>query len=993
MKAFKLSLIAMALASTTMAQYDGKSQYQSFKTSDGTTFRISPENWDVDYRGNHRGIVKVNAVNEAVITRIQWRRPDLQIETKQVVVNDSAGNAIDNVWVKEINSEFADVVFEPTAGVGTYYIYYLPYVHNKLWYEARRQNDYTEFLKVNYKADTAWLQKVKTKGNIAIAKTEVIESRLEHDFWTSMGIIATASEVDALKKTYNQDVLIFTENRAFPIRRKQSLPYRWIEKGVSSNFTGYALRDEYYVWQIGVFAAKRNVSKLNVEFSDFKSENATISKDEVTCINTEGVSWTGQKERYEVNVVQNELQALWCGISIPKDAQVGTYKGTARVTDSNGLNEVVSINITVTNEVAINRGDNEMWRHSRLRWLNSNIGSNYESVKPYTPLSINGNKIDVAGKVLELQENGLPKNITINHQKVFKTDPAFIVVSEGKEFKFTANNLVIRQDGSGRSSWTASSQLGNFKFDMKAFLEADGYARYTITLASAGGDIPVDDVKLILEYTNLSSQYFMGAGLGVKGGYTPKELEWDFTGPCDSYYIGSVEAGTHVEIRGANYHGPLQWDYKKTLPEAWSNNKKGKLSLKKDKNAVICVQTGTQTITKEERQYEFSILMTPVKAIDTKHQFSQRYFHHIPTDIVNAPMANIINIHHARNLNPVINYPWVVQDSLVQYIKEQHKENRKVKLYYTIRELSTQATEVFALMSLNGEIYLPGPGKGYTWPQEHLIDGYSCAWYTGLPNQDSDASLAMSAFSRFINYYLEGLKWMLVNYEIDGIYMDDVSFDRTVMQRMRKIIEKYRPSALIDLHSNTTYSIGAANQYADFMPYIDRVWFGEHFKYETMPHDEWLVTFSGIPFGIMSEMLQGGGNYFLGMLYGASNRYYEANFHKLPTPIWKLWLDFNIEDAKMIGYWDAKAAIQSDNDLVKATVYVHKGKTLLVIGNFGDTEQMVNLKINYKQLGLSPKKVKAMLPVMDGVQKQGNIDLSKPINVNAKGGMFIILSE
>ncbi|MGL4853630.1 MAG: glycoside hydrolase domain-containing protein, partial [Lentisphaeria bacterium] len=465
-----------------------------------------------------------------------------------------------------------------------------------------------------------------------------------------------------------------------------------------------------------------------------------------------------------------------------------------------------------------------------------------------------------------------------------------------------------------------------------------------------------------------------------------------FSGPCDSFYIGGVEAGTHVELRGASYHGPLQLDYKRDIPASWGNGGKGRVILNKNSNAVITVQTGAQTITTEPREYEFSILMTPVKKIDTKHQFNQRYFHRDPLKIDESPMANVINIHHARSLNPVINYPWRVQKPLVDYINDRHKENRKVKLYYTVRELTTQTKEIFALMSLNNEIFLPGPGNGYTWPQEHLIDNYSCAWYTGLPNQDADASLAMTAFSRYINYYLEGLKWMLVNYKIDGIYMDDVSFDRTVMQRMRKVMEKYRPGSLIDLHSNTTYSIGAANQYADFMPYIDRTWFGEHFRYATMPHDEWLVTFSGMPFGVMSEMLQGGGNYFLGMLYGASNRDYDANIHMKPFPIWKLWLDFKIENAKMIGYWDESAVVKTDNDLVKATVYINKGKTLLVVGNFADSDQEVTLKINYRQLGLVGS-VKANLPAMDGVQAADTVDLSKPLKVKAKGGAFIILEK
>ena len=106
-------------------------------------------------------------------------------------------------------------------------------------------------------------------------------------------------------------------------------------------------------------------------------------------------------------------------------------------------------------------------------------------------------------------------------------------------------------------------------------------------------------------------------------------------------------------------------------------------------------------------------------------------------------------------------------------------------MYYTIRELTNYTTEIYALKSLNHEILAGGVGYGLPWHCEHLIDDYRPAWYTELPNETSDAALVLSGFSRWINYYLEGLRWMFENYDLDGIYMDDVSFDRPVMKRMR----------------------------------------------------------------------------------------------------------------------------------------------------------------------------------------------------------------
>lgn len=79
-----------------------------------------------------------------------------------------------------------------------------------------------------------------------------------------------------------------------------------------------------------------------------------------------------------------------------------------------------------------------------------------------------------------------------------------------------------------------------------------------------------------------------------------------------------------------------------------------------------------------------------------------------------------------------------------------------MKLYYTIRELTNYATEIYALKSLNHEIFVAGVGYGLPWHCEHLIDDYKAAWYTELPGQHSDAALVLNGFSRWINYYLEG---------------------------------------------------------------------------------------------------------------------------------------------------------------------------------------------------------------------------------------------
>jgi len=48
-----------------------------------------------------------------------------------------------------------------------------------------------------------------------------------------------------------------------------------------------------------------------------------------------------------------------------------------------------------------------------------------------------------------------------------------------------------------------------------------------------------------------------------------------------------------------------------------------------------------------------------------------------------------------------------------------------------------------------------------------------------------------------------------------------------------------------------------------------------------------------------------------------------------PKPIWKVWDEFGIQNAKMFGYWDPQCPVQTDRKDLLATAYVNEGKTLV----------------------------------------------------------------
>ena len=83
-----------------------------------------------------------------------------------------------------------------------------------------------------------------------------------------MEVSATAKQKDDLLKSQPKDPYIqFTEDRRYPIRMTTDLPYKWIEDNRHDSFEGTADKGEYYTFQIGLWAARKDVNHLKLTYS------------------------------------------------------------------------------------------------------------------------------------------------------------------------------------------------------------------------------------------------------------------------------------------------------------------------------------------------------------------------------------------------------------------------------------------------------------------------------------------------------------------------------------------------------------------------------------------------------------------------------------------------------------------------------------------------------------------------------------------------------
>ena len=981
--------------------------------------------------GNHRFHVLVPKKADAVRVRIEWRRRDTNPENKAIIILDAqTREQIDNAVRVEINREVGDIIFQPRNAPGEVEVYMMPY---------RREGPHwfftAAYLQPEDKPDPAWLERnglttlqlAREKWN-SLPEAEVLRPEARSGFhrFSDMELIATAEETNALTERHAQDdYLLYPEDRKHSIRMMDDLPFRWIERGPSREFSTTAQPGEYLTFQIGVFPHREAVKDIAVTFSDLESAAGTnISSQAFCCFNTGGTDWLGRPFEKEVSVAEGKVGALWFGIDIPKEITEGVYKGELTLHAGDMANMNVDLELIVRGPVLDDAGDADLSRLSRLRWLNSKIGIDDGIVAPYTPLEITENSVACLGRTVRLASTGFPSSIQSGGNELLSTPIQLIVESDGGEAAWTGGSPGFLKRTPGTAIWESASQSGNLTLHCRAKMEFDGYLNYQATVRAAE-DTTIEDIRLEIPLRRETATYMMG--MGRKGGYRPSRWpwKWDEAMANNSLWLGDVDAGLHCKLKSEEDAWNLYQLGPDGVPESWSNGGKGGCDVieRGPSEVVIRAYSGERVLRKgDELAFCFGLLITPVKPIAPGH-WNQRYYHqYAPVDTAVEAGARIINIHHGNELNPFINYPFRHSDKLAAYVQEAHNKDAKVKIYYTVRELSNYVAEMWALRSLGDEIFTGGYGGapvadhfaedtdkkraavdedesgtlpgGDSWLREHLVDHYTPAWHHSFPDGVVDAAIATTGLSRWHNYYLEGLRWLLENVEIDGLYLDGIGYDREIMKRVRKVMDRTRPGCLIDFHSGNNFHpqyglSNCANQYMEHFPYLDSLWLGEGFDYNESP-DYWLVEVSGIPFGLMSEMLQEGGNPWRGMIYGMTNR---LPWSGDPREIWKLWDEFGIEQSRMIGYWDADCPVKTDHADVLATVYQRPERALISIASWVQDPVEVKLEIDWEALGLDSDKTQLHAHAMPDFQEAATFAHDAPIPISPGRGWLLVLEE
>ncbi len=973
--------------------------------------------WPEEGRGNHRAIVEVKERADAVRVRIPWRRRDPLPERKAVLVfHAETGKRVTNVYPVVITPEYGVIVFQPSAGAGRYEVYYLPYDPPHWVWDMWGESTKGKYFPPATAEDANWLMRYGLGGGLAMdtwqglpeARVVAIQARTEFDRFDPMEVIATQEETRALLASHLlPDYLTFPEDRRSPIRMFEHLPYRWVRQGPSDRFEGQAQPGEFYPFQIGIYAVRKPITSLQVRFSDLRAPNGKrIPASAFRCFNLQGTDWLGRPLRREFSVAPGRVRPLWIGVQIPRDAS-GVYTGTVQLKPEGLKETIVRLQITVTGEPLDDAGDSDSWRLSRLRWLDSTIGLEETAVPPFTPVKVNGLQAEILGRSVRFNRLGFPESVTSNGRQVLASPLQMVVETEDGQVRWKPVRQRRVKANEALAEWDSLADSDALIQRVQTRLEFDGCVLFTVTL-QAKRDVPLRDVRLEVPFHRDVAVYMMG--MGRRGGKRPDRWEWQWhpNRINNLVWVGDWNAGMQVKLEASRE----VWGTLPELPASWYNGGRGGCVFAEEQGAfVMRAFTGERNLQRGESvQFLFRLLVTPFKPLD-----SRRWEWRI------GPGGNIAHVHHAHPANPFINYPllrWEKLAELVKLLRQSPPLRRRVgvNIYYTVRELTNHTPELWALRSLGDEVLVTGgvdiykapiqtlraqweaeqPG-GHPWLKEHLVSGYSPAWLQYLPPDEIDAAVATQGLSRWHNFYLEGLRFLLERTGIDGLYLDGIGYDREIMKRVRRVMKRYSPDSRIDFHSGDNWSppwlsepplSSPANEYMEHFPYLDTLWFGELYDYN-MPPDYWLVEISGIPFGLMGDMLEGGGNAYRGMLYGMTGR------DRSPTTpsIWQLWDDFGIAESEMLGYWRPDCPVRTDHPDVLATVYRRKGKSLIALASWAKEDTAVRLQVDWNALGIRPERCRIVAPALVHVQPSTRFSPDEPIPVPAGKGWLLIVEE
>ena len=387
--------------------------------------------------GNHRaevGVPEAARSQPAVLVHVVWRRrsqPNATIVVAAKPVAEQYANAsvLRNVAVLQSTMHEATIVFEP-AGVASVHLYFLPYHFSggSGGYASR----FGAAIPADIQPDPAWLaahnQTQPAAAGLPWANVSAFTARTEFDSFTPMEQAASPAEMTAHSWLGGEQFALFTEKRTNSIRMNDALPISWLSRTNRTTVTDTVQPREFYAFQVGVYATPGH----DVTVESFSVSPSSLAA-AINCFNLGGTRFNGTNFTQSMQVNSSRVGALWFGVDTSAATDAAWLNATVhlKVLTAGGSTHVEDVSVSLTiaaGEPIKGKGDFDPWRLSRLRWLDSTEGRDFNVSKGFIPLTVAaaGESAAAGEFTVELLERsitvnrstGLPSSILVKEKEI-----------------------------------------------------------------------------------------------------------------------------------------------------------------------------------------------------------------------------------------------------------------------------------------------------------------------------------------------------------------------------------------------------------------------------------------------------------------------------------------------------------------------------------------------------------------------------------------------
>ena len=362
----------------------------------------------------------------------------------------------------------------------------------------------------------------------------------------------------------------------------------------------------------------------------------------------------------------------------------------------------------------------------------------------------------------------------------------------------------VTQLSNSSVSWSAqSAAAGGLTIGVAGSLDFTSYAEFAVTISNAGAAAAaLGDVRLTLSVAPQICGYIVGMDNGGAPAQEAADREWRWTNStgANKLWIGRTEGGALLNLKGDG----IKWDSPMFgedfpvipfVPPTWGgadaqpvDNLFGVSFTASTCTAVAF--SGPRTLAPGASVvFRFDLALTPSKLSNYTRHFATRAFqvgygtdYYTPQQMADAGVTAVTlhqgtpGIINGSLVNPWINYPFLndTVPLLTNYSQQANALGLLVRFYYTVRELSSRAWEIFAFKALQGELLVEQdpyvivqPGYAHAWNthggsaflHQHGGASYAACWQQTETNGEWDPSMCSIGVSRLFNYYVEGLFW------------------------------------------------------------------------------------------------------------------------------------------------------------------------------------------------------------------------------------------